>query len=234
MITERQIWAVVPAAGIGTRFSDQRIKQYASIGNATVLEHSVTNLLQHPSIHKIVIALHPGDSQGRQLPLLQHEKISFVEGGVERADSVLQALLHLNAYADQGDWILVHDAARPCVSMQDIHNLISALSDDPVGGILAIPATDTLKTVEANSIVRTIDRSLIWQAQTPQMFRFGMLLKCLQLAKQNVQLITDEASAIEACGYAPKVILGSRSNIKITYPDDLALAAFYFLQESSR
>lgn len=234
MSAERQIWAVVPAAGTGTRFSDQRIKQYASIGNATVLEHSVAALLQHSAIQKIVIALHPDDLQGRQLPLLQHEKICFVEGGAERADSVLQALLHLDVHADKDDWILVHDAARPCLSIQDIQNLISALSDNPVGGILAIPATDTLKKVEDNSVVCTIDRSLIWQAQTPQMFRFRLLLTCLQLAQQTAQRITDEASAIEAGGYAPEVILGSRSNIKITYPDDLALAEFYFLQESSR
>ena len=234
MKDKARIWAVIPAAGIGNRFGADRAKQYASINNVTVLEHSTAALLQQKSLQKIVIALHADDTQGAQLPLLQHEKITFVCGGVERTDSVLQALLYLREYAEKDDWVLVHDAARPCLSVSDLQKLIDTLCDDPVGGILAVPATDTLKRIDDNDIGGTIDRSVIWQAQTPQMFRFGLLLECLQQTQQKQQLITDEASAIEARGYTAKVVLGSRSNIKITYPDDLALAEFYLREEHAK
>ena len=227
MSKEAKIWAVIPAAGTGSRFGADHLKQYASINNTTVLEYSAVALLQQESLQKIIIALHADDTQGAQLPLLQHDKVGFVHGGAERIDSVLQALLYLREYADKDDWVLVHDAARPCLSISDLQKLINTLRNDPVGGILAIPATDTLKQIDGNEINCTIDRSMIWQAQTPQMFRFGLLLECLQRAQQKKQSITDEASAIEACGCTAKVVLGSRSNIKITYPDDLALAAFY-------
>ncbi|HSC76217.1 MAG TPA: bifunctional 2-C-methyl-D-erythritol 4-phosphate cytidylyltransferase/2-C-methyl-D-erythritol 2,4-cyclodiphosphate synthase [Pseudomonadales bacterium] len=227
MSAETGIWAIIPAAGTGSRFGSGRAKQYARIGNATVLEYSISALLQYSNLQKIVVALHPDDTQGKQLPLLQHEKVCFVTGGAERADSVLQALCYLRDFAKQDDFILVHDAARPCLSYADVQKLIDALHNDPVGGILAVPTTDTLKNVDAMNIVGTVDRSAIWQAQTPQMFRFAVLLECLQHAQQKKQVVTDEASAIEACNYSAKLVLGSRSNIKITYPDDLALAAFY-------
>lgn len=227
MSKEAKIWAVIPAAGAGSRFGADHAKQYASINNVTVLEHSAATLLQQKILQKIVIALHADDTKGARLPLLQHKKINFVCGGAERTDSVLQALLYLREYAEKDDWVLVHDAARPCLSASDVQKLIDTLRDDPVGGILAVPATDTLKKIDGNDINTTIDRAVIWQAQTPQMFRFGLLLECLQQAEQKKQPVTDEASAIEACGYTAKVVLGSRSNIKITYRDDLALAAFY-------
>lgn len=231
MKLEPQIWVVIPAAGIGSRFGNHGAKQYASIGGVTVLERSVSTLLQQDNLQKIVIALHPGDSQGRELPMLQGEKICFVDGGAERADSVLHALVYLHEHAKKDDWILVHDAARPCLSFSDVRKLIDSLCGEPAGGILAVPVTDTLKRSNGLEITETIDRTNIWQAQTPQMFRFGLLLECLQHAQQKNQLVTDEASAVEACGYAVKIVAGSRSNIKITYPDDLALAAFYLQQE---
>lgn len=221
------IWAVIPAAGTGSRFSGDGAKQYARIGDVTVLEHSVAALLQHENLQKIVIALHADDTQGRQLSLLQHQKICFVQGGVERTDSVLQAMRYLRDFSANDDFVLVHDAARPCLSSADVQKLVDALSADPVGGILAIPATDTLKKVNAANIVSTVDRSAVWQAQTPQMFRFGLLLECLQQTQRQNRSVTDEASAIEACGHVAKVVEGSRRNIKITYPDDLALAEFY-------
>jgi 2-C-methyl-D-erythritol 4-phosphate cytidylyltransferase/2-C-methyl-D-erythritol 2,4-cyclodiphosphate synthase len=229
-----RIWAVIPAAGTGSRFGADYAKQYASINNATVLERSAATLLQQKSLQKIVIALHADDAQGAQLPLLQHEKITFVCGGTERTDSVLQALLYLREYAEKDDWVLVHDAARPCLSVSDLQKLIDSLRDDSVGGLLAVPATDTLKKIDGNDVNSTIDRSVIWHAQTPQMFRFGLLLECLQKVRQEQQLVTDEASAIEVCGYNAKVVLGSRSNIKITYPDDLALAEFYLREEHAK
>jgi 2-C-methyl-D-erythritol 4-phosphate cytidylyltransferase/2-C-methyl-D-erythritol 2,4-cyclodiphosphate synthase len=230
-----RIWAVIPAAGTGSRFGADYSKQYAGINNATVLEHSAAALLQQKCLQKIVIALHADDTQGAQLPLLQHEKIIFVCGGAERTDSVLQALLYLREYAEKDDWVLVHDAARPCLSVSDLQKLIDTLRDDQVGGILAVPATDTLKKINENDgINSTIDRSVVWQAQTPQMFRFGLLLESLQQVQQKKLMTTDEASAIEACGYTAKVVLGSRSNIKITYPDDLALAEFYLREEHAK
>jgi 2-C-methyl-D-erythritol 4-phosphate cytidylyltransferase/2-C-methyl-D-erythritol 2,4-cyclodiphosphate synthase len=229
MNIEPGIWAVIPAAGTGSRFG-RGVKQYACIGGATVLERSVAALLQQENVKKIVIALHPDDTQGKQLPLLQHEKICFVTGGSERADSVLQALYYLRDFARKDDFVIVHDAARPCVATADLQKLIDTLHDDSVGGILAVPAIDTLKTVDAMNIVGTVDRAAIWQAQTPQMFRFGLLLECLQQSIKTQQLVTDEASAVEACGYAVKIVAGSRSNIKITYQDDLALAAFYLCE----
>jgi 2-C-methyl-D-erythritol 4-phosphate cytidylyltransferase len=232
-----RIWAVIPAAGAGERFravSDQsgKPKQYACIGDKTVLEHSVAALLQLQGLQQVVIALHPSDSQGRHLPSLMDSKVWFVNGGAERSDSVLRALLFLSDHASPDDWVLVHDAARPCISVEDLQKLVSALQDHPVGGILAVRVVDTLKKVERGDIVHTVDRKEIWQAQTPQMFRFGLLMKCLQDANEKRELVTDEASAIERCGYIARVVEGSRRNIKITYFEDLALAAFY-LQEGN-
>lgn len=226
------MWAVVPAAGIGSRFSETGLpKQYAGIGGHTVLEHSVRVLLSQ-DFREIVVAIHPDDDQARHLPMLQHSCIRFVTGGAERTGSVLQAMLALHGRAKADDWVLVHDAARPCLLDGDLRRLVDTLRTDPVGGILAVPSIDTLKKVHGNDIEMTVDRSAIWQAQTPQMFRYGLLLQCLQASIAKGQRITDEAAAVEACGHIAKVVEGSRSNIKITYQQDLALAAFYLQQES--
>jgi len=229
------IWAVIPAAGTGRRFhvgSDSQgiPKQYSRIAGKTVLEHSAAVVLQLQGLRQLVIAVHPTDTKARQLPLSLDNRVCFVAGGDERSDSVLQGLLYLYNQARDDDWVLVHDAARPCVSVGDLQQLVNALHDHPVGGVLAVPVVDTLKREADGNIVQTVDRQGIWQAQTPQMFRFGLLLECLQEANNQRQPVTDEASAIESCGYVARIVEGSRSNIKITYPDDLALAAFY-LQE---
>jgi 2-C-methyl-D-erythritol 4-phosphate cytidylyltransferase len=234
-------WAVVPAAGIGSRFVDNvctdTSKQYRMIGDRTVLEHSVAVLLQNPCIHKVVIALHADDNRAYRLPALRHPKIRFIAGGAERADSVRNALLYLSQQsACDHDWVLVHDAARPCLHAEDLQALLSALAHDAVGGLLAVPATDTLKQADVvaphESRVRaTLDRSLIWHAYTPQMFRFSVLLQAMQQAHRNAISITDEASAIETLGLRPRLIQGRRDNIKITYSQDLALAAFYLAQQ---
>lgn len=224
-------WAIVPAAGVGARFAATGTpKQYARIGDRTVLEHSVAAMLAC-DVAGVVVAVHPDDNQARQLPLMQHPAVRFVTGGAERADSVLQAMLSLHGVAQPEDWVLVHDAARPCLLPVDVKKLVQVLHDDRVGGILAVPAIDTLKKVCGDTIEQTVDRSQIWQAQTPQMFRFGLLLQSLQAALAAGQPVTDEASAIEARGYPVKVVEGSRSNIKVTYPQDLALAAFFLQQE---
>ncbi len=225
------LWAVVPAAGVGSRFSGTgEPKQYSLIGKLTVLEHSVHALLQCNAVQQVVIALQADDQRAK--PLLKNQKIRFVPGGAERADSVLQALCYLKPFAAENDWVLVHDAARPCLSSADLGHLIEQLEGDPVGGILAVPAVDTLKKVSVNTILETVNRSQVWQAQTPQMFRFGLLLQSLQQVSARQLPVTDEASALEACGHVARVVEGSRRNIKITYPDDLALAAFYLQREN--
>ncbi len=218
---------MIPAAGLGSRFGDGVVKQYAQLGDGSVLEHSAQELLDNPEVAKVMVVLSASDAIARGLPVMQHEKIMFTVGGAERSHSVLNGLLALQSLASADDWVLVHDAARPCLSAADLQKLIEQLRDDPVGGILAVPAVDTLKHVSAARIEHTVDRANMWQAQTPQMFRYGLLCHAMQYMQEQEIAITDEASAMELCGYVAKVIEGSRSNIKITYPQDLALACFY-------
>jgi 2-C-methyl-D-erythritol 4-phosphate cytidylyltransferase len=230
---EPHFFAVIPAAGTGSRFSAHDAKQYMPLLSSTVLERSAATLLQSNSLQQLVIAIHPEDTRAASLPQLQDVRVRFVVGGGERSDSVLAALHALQGVAAENDWVLVHDAARPCLAEKELQRLLSELSQDTVGGILAVPATDTLKQVAAGVVKSTLDRRAIWQAQTPQMFRFGLLLAALQQARDKHLAVTDEASAVEAAGHVVKVVEGARSNIKITYPEDLALAAFYLQQEQS-
>jgi 2-C-methyl-D-erythritol 4-phosphate cytidylyltransferase len=139
---------------------------------------------------------------------------------------VLSALKSIRSFASDNDWVLVHDAARPCITATDIRHLINTLANDEVGGILALSSHDTLKNVQGNSITGTLDRSHIWRALTPQMFRYGLLKSALEAAEGN-PAITDEASALELQGLQPKIVEGRPDNIKITRPEDLALAQFY-------
>ena len=144
---------------------------------------------------------------------------------------MLSALNALVDKASDDDWVLVHDAARPCIKVADIHRLINTLKSDPVGGILALPSHDTLKNVMQGQIVDSVDRNRVWRALTPQMFRYGALKKVLQLAVEKGQVVTDEASAFELNGFQPKIVEGQPGNIKITRPEDLILAKFYLEQE---
>lgn len=230
MKTQTRLWAVVPAAGSGSRFSKTELKQYQYIQNRTVLEHTV-NRLNTLDLAGCVLAIGENDNFARTLSFDHKEKLHFCLGGTERVHSVLNALIYLSDIADENDWVLVHDAARPCLAEKELQRLLSELSQDAVGGILAVPATDTLKQVADGVAQNTLDRRAIWQAQTPQMFRFGLLLSALQAARDKQRVITDEASAMEAAGHVVKVVEGARSNIKITYSEDLALAAFYLQQE---
>ncbi len=169
-------WAVIPAAGVGARMAADRPKQYLQLGGRTILEHSLGCFLDHPGLKGLVLSLAPDDPYWPTLTCASDSRICRVDGGAERADSVLNALLHLHALgAADEDWVLVHDAARPNLSRDDLDNLLAALADDPVGGLLAVPARDTLKRVDKQGRVQeTVDRALIWQAYTPQMFRrFG-------------------------------------------------------------
>lgn len=216
-------WAVIPAAGVGARMAADRPKQYLQLGGRTILEHSLGCFLDHPSLKGLVVSLAVDDPYWPNLVCAGDPRIQRADGGAERSGSVLNALLQLNALgASDDDWVLVHDAARPNLSREDLDTLLAQLADDPVGGLLAVPARDTLKRVDKQGrVVETIDRSLIWQAYTPQMFRLGALHRALADSLVADAVITDEASAMEWSGQAPRLVEGRADNIKVTRPEDL-------------
>ena len=216
-------WAVIPAAGVGARMAADRPKQYLQLGGRTILEHSLGCFLDHPCLKGLVVSLAIDDPYWPTLACATDPRIQRADGGSERSGSVLNALLQLNALgASDEDWVLVHDAARPNLSRDDLDKLLAELADDPVGGLLAVPARDTLKRVDKHGrVVDTIDRRLIWQAYTPQMFRLGALHRALADSLVADAVITDEASAMEWSGQAPRLIEGRSDNIKVTRPEDL-------------
>ena len=219
-----KLWAIIPAAGSGSRFSKTELKQYQMIGQKTVLEHTVLRLNQLP-LQGYVLAIGSDDDVAQSLPFSNMERAHFCEGGAERVDSVLNALNYLSTIADADDWVFVHDAARPCVTRDCLLKLIGTAIQSNTGAILAIPVRDTLKRViSAQDIQETVDRSELWQAQTPQIAKLGILKKAIEHALEAQALITDEASALEFVGEKVQVVQGRSDNIKITYPDDLELA----------
>jgi 2-C-methyl-D-erythritol 4-phosphate cytidylyltransferase/2-C-methyl-D-erythritol 2,4-cyclodiphosphate synthase len=218
-------WAVVPAAGGGARFGGEAPKQYASVGGRTVLEAALAPLLEHPEIAGIVLVLAPADERGAALVERLRPRLTSATGGAKRAESVRNGLEALAPRAHEADWVLVHDAARPCLPRADLDRLITELGDDPVGGILAAPIGDTIKQGAASGrIERTVDRYGLWRALTPQMFRFGLLRRALDSALAAGLDITDDAAAVERAGHQPRLIAGSGANIKVTRPEDLAVA----------
>ncbi|AYA63121.1 2-C-methyl-D-erythritol 4-phosphate cytidylyltransferase [Alteromonas sp. RKMC-009] len=222
--------AVVPAAGVGSRMQADRPKQYLRIGEKTILEHTLSALHAHPKISHIVVAVSAGDPFFPELPVASAPWLTVVDGGAERADSVFAALSQLN----DNDWALVHDAARPCVSLTDIDTLLQVRErDDVAGGILATPVKDTMKREMAsknNIISHTECREQLWHALTPQLFRAGELRQALIQAQEKNIPVTDEASAMEAAGHKVALIDSNPANIKITRPADMPLAAFYLQQ----
>lgn len=219
----REVVAIVPAAGIGSRMQTTLPKQYLKIGSLTLLEHSIYTLLDHPDIASVVVALHPDDSWFFQLAIAQNPRVSSVVGGETRATSVLAGL---NSLSREG-WVLVHDAARPCLTQQDLTALLKTQST--VGAILASPVYDTMKRAKPGtmSIQHSVEREALWHALTPQFFPSQLLWQCLTSALAQGVSITDEASALEFCGYHPQLINGRSDNLKVTRPEDLALAEFY-------
>lgn len=220
-------WGVVPAAGVGKRMGGDIPKQYLEVLGKPVLQHTLGRLLSVECLAGINVALGPEDAYWPELPCSGDPRIRAVPGGRERANSVYSALLHLEDRAQPDDWVLVHDAARLCLTRADVLKLIAALREDRVGGILALPVSDTLKTVEDRHILGTPDRSRVWRALTPQMFRYGLLKQALFEAAELGRLVTDESSAVELAGHQPKIVEGRADNIKITRPEDVPLAAFY-------
>ncbi|WP_417312719.1 2-C-methyl-D-erythritol 4-phosphate cytidylyltransferase [Ectopseudomonas khazarica] len=218
-----RFWLVIPAAGIGARMAADRPKQYLQVAGRSILEHTLQRFLDHPALRGVVVSLAADDPYWPVLAVASDPRIRRAAGGRERADSVLAGLetLKIEGAADD-DWVLVHDAARPNLALEDLQRLLDSLADDPVGGLLAVPARDTLKRAGADGRVQeTVDRSVIWQAYTPQMFRLGALRQALAQALRAQVAITDEASAMEWAGLAPRLVEGRADNLKVTRPEDL-------------
>ena len=234
MSHSKSFWIVLPAAGVGQRMSADRPKQYLPLLDKTVIEHSLQKLLDMPSINGAVLALDKHDGYWSELQFSHTKPVLQVVGGDERCDSVLSALRFLEqhlARQTQESWVLVHDAARPCVRSEDISKLIDKASHDDHGGLLALPVRDTMKRQLANNRVQiTVDRTGLWHALTPQMFKLDLLISALEHAEQRGLQVTDDASAMELAGYHPLLVEGHEDNIKITRPFDLVLARLY-LQE---
>lgn len=218
-------WAVVPAAGVGRRMASDRPKQYLPLLGKTVIEHSIERLLALSRIEGVTVAINPEDEYWADLPVKSNRRVETVSGGKDRHESVFKALCALENRANEDDWVLVHDAVRPCVTVHCIQRLMDQLSDHPVGGLLGHPLGDTLKKVNQQQTVEcTVDRGGIWAAGTPQMFRYGLLVKALENAVNSGTGSTDEAMAMEQLGFAPQMVMGRRDNLKITMPGDLELA----------
>ena len=224
-----EIVAVVPAAGIGARMQADKPKQYLEIHGKTILEHTLNVLLSYPAISRVILAIAKDDPYLPQLAIAQHPRIQLVEGGENRADSVLNGLRAIeNPHQVK---VLVHDAARPCVTHGDLDKLLEITDDN--GAILALAATDTIKKANSDGqIVSTEDRNFMWLAQTPQFFKADLLINALEQAERQGLNVTDEASAMELAGFRPHLVAGKSSNIKVTRPDDLALAAFYLARNT--
>jgi 2-C-methyl-D-erythritol 4-phosphate cytidylyltransferase len=203
-------------------------KQYLELHGRAVLHHTVARLAAQPGLRGIVIAVDAADERFDALAAELPGPVQRVTGGAERADSVLAALDHLAGHAAADDWVLVHDAARPCLRAEDLEHLLATLAEEPVGGLLGIPVVDTVKHADGAGVVdATVDRSGLWRALTPQMFRLGPLRTALGDALAAGVAVTDEASAVEWAGHRPRMVEGSADNVKITRPEDLALAALY-------
>lgn len=222
-----RFWVVIPAAGSGRRMGTDIPKQYLPLNGRTVIEWTLSRFLDHPAIAGVVVAITDGDPYWQELDL-QHPKLTTTTGGTERSDSVLNALHRLEQMASANDWVLVHDAARPCLTTEDLDRLMVELADHPVGGVLGCPMSDTVKrTNAADEVIETPDRTQLWRAFTPQMFRLKPLKDALADAMRKGKVVTDDASAIELAGFRPKMVTGRADNIKITQPGDLQLAELY-------
>ncbi|HEY8085388.1 MAG TPA: 2-C-methyl-D-erythritol 4-phosphate cytidylyltransferase [Methylophilaceae bacterium] len=210
-------YVLIPAAGHGSRMGTELPKQHLPILGKPLIQYALEVFCHHPKVTEVYVLLAPEDKQDYALPKCR----TMHCGGATRAETVLNALQQLQCAED--DWILVHDAVRPCINQELLNRLFTELEYDAVGGLLAMPVADTLKRSGADQrVADTEPRANLWQAQTPQMFRFGLLKQALQ--KLGTALPTDEAQAIEFLGHAPKLVMGDSSNLKVTYPRDLALA----------
>jgi len=223
-------FVVIPAAGSGRRFASPVPKQYAPLGSSTVIEHALGMFESDPDCAGIVVALAAADTEWSEIAARRTRLIETAEGGEQRAHSVRNALRALANQVRDDDWIMVHDAARPCLHRADIALLKRELAAHPVGGLLAVPLSDTLKRAlepgsQVTHVDSTIDRDGLWRAATPQVFRFGVLLRALEAALEANRMPTDEAQAIEWSGQRPQLVAGRADNIKVTTAEDLELAS---------
>ena len=222
MMSER-FYGLIPAAGAGERMGIATPKQYLPLLGHPMLYHSVSALLASGRIDTVFVVLAAGDRQFREQDWREFggRIAPLYCGGTTRHDSVLNGLVAASSTVQPDDWMLVHDAARPCLGQRELLRMLDTLALDEVGGILAVPVADTLKRADAaRQIDSTEPRENLWQAQTPQMFRHGLLLHALSRTAK----VTDEAGAVEAMGLKPKLVQGDNGNLKITYADDLQLA----------
>ena len=216
--------ALIPAAGSGARMAGAELpKQYLAIGARSMLEHSIDALLSDARVDRVYVVVAPTDTRWTALAV-DNQRVEFLPvGGGSRAESVRNGLVAIAARTADDDRVLVHDAARPCLTEQHLARLIDEVGDDDSGGLLAIPLADTLKRGEDGRVGITLDRADLWCAQTPQLFRVGSLRAAL-LADDDLAQITDEASALERTGHSPRLVTGAASNLKVTTADDLVLA----------
>ncbi|MBI3570505.1 MAG: 2-C-methyl-D-erythritol 4-phosphate cytidylyltransferase [Gammaproteobacteria bacterium] len=232
------IWALIPAGGQGRRMQSSVPKQYLPLLGRPVILHTLERLCAHPRIQGVLVGVAPNDQDWQKLtPDLKRlpKFLGTSDGGETRAHTVLYGLKALAKHAKPDDWVLVHDAVRPCVRHADIDKLINAVTEGEEGGLLAFPVADTVKRVDnAGRVVETVKRDGLWRAATPQMFQINKLTQALEQAMQSGKEITDEASAIEAAGGHPSVIACHSDNIKITLPEDLALAELYLKQQQGK
>ncbi|WP_211159825.1 2-C-methyl-D-erythritol 4-phosphate cytidylyltransferase [Aromatoleum aromaticum] len=225
-------FAIVPAAGSGSRMATSRPKQYLPLLGKPLIFHSLAVLCAAPDVDKVFVVLSVDDAEWRRhdWSVLGPKLVPLFCGGATRADSVLAGLRAVADEIEPSDWVLVHDAARPCLAPWHIEKLTRELARDEVGGLLAVPVADTLKRAdEHRQVLATVPRENLWQAQTPQMFRHVMLRRALEAATHA----TDEASAIEAAGLHPRLVEGDATNLKVTYPLDLHLAEWILTNRES-
>lgn len=224
-----QYFLIIPASGTGVRMNAELPKQYLKLENGlTVLDQTLKTLLGIKQIKGCVIAIADNDTEFKHSLFANHNKLlATATGGKERFHSVMSALNSLRPFAKDNDWVLVHDAVRACIKASEVVNLIKQLENHSVGGLLATQVIDTIKKSHHHTVEKTIDRSTLWQAQTPQMYRFGVLFKALENVIKNNLSITDEASSIEYLGLESVLVPASKSNLKITTKQDLDLANFY-------
>ncbi len=219
------IYALIPAAGTGSRMGSEIPKQYQTLAGQPLIRHTLDVMCACARVAQVFVVLAPTDRHFRQQDWSAHNgrMEPLYCGGVTRAASVLNGLMALADVVDADDWVMVHDAARPCLTARLIERLIHEIADDPVGGVLAVPVADTLKRGDLTQhIVGTAPRDNLWQAQTPQMFRYRLLLEALRAARPGT--VTDEASAIEQLGLQPRLVMGSSCNLKLTWPEDIHFA----------
>ena len=215
--------ALIPAAGVGARMAGPGPKQYMAIGGKPMLRHTIDAFLSSELIHHVYVVVSPDD--GQIDAIVPAAGVTVLRcGGASRMASVQNALRQLAEVLDAQDWVLVHDAARPGLNAELIATLITTIGGDPVGGLLALPVVDTVK--RAGSAVSTVPRDGLWLAQTPQMFRYRLLCNALAAAT-DASVITDDASAVEALGFSPKLVEGHPRNLKVTLPADIRIAEMY-------